>query len=166
MATVSGSVSSACAVFGGSSLSAAKTFATKGYACYSGYNTGSLSSMVGMVYPIATGGYVDHATVGTTGDNATLNWNSSGTITNGDGFTQITWLLFGTGSQFQLYLTKTSGDPITSSGLGSWGSMGGWVNLALQTFQFKAAEGTYDIRESTSLETVASGTWRLEGDGL
>lgn len=167
MATISGSLSSANAVMPGSGGSLYGLRRTNGrtpnYASYSGVSTTNpaLSQFVGLVYPVAVGGNVEHYTGYAT---AGLYFNNTGVITNYVGGTVLSWMLYGSGTQFQYYITVTSSDSGFSSG-----TLNSWVS-SCQVIQpgsggnIRQASGTWAAKETQSGEQVASGNWNLESD--
>jgi len=168
MATVGNSLSSAVGIFGGNKLSDLYRGGgnVPNYASYNGVDTGgaglALSQLQSLVYPVAQGGNVSDARVFAT---ARIDFNSAGTFTNSASSNLLTWLLYGSGSQFQIYLAVTSSAPgFTSSTLNTWISMGAFVSQPSSTGFLRLSNGTWAIRETQSGLQVASGNWDLESD--
>jgi hypothetical protein len=168
MATVSGSLSSACSVFGGSSLYGLRRGATPtlvpNYNVYTQVSTTnpSLSSLVGLVYPIATSGNVnDYSTF----NPSVLTW-SGGAITPSNSGIGLTWLLYGWETDCSLWLTKDSSQTgFTSSTLNTWITISGaFVSQPGGVGQIRTASGTWQIKENQSGDIICSGNWNLECD--
>jgi hypothetical protein len=171
MATVGGSLTSALTVFLGGATGYGLTSLYRGgtyvpnYASYSGVDSSgaglALSQLVGLVYPVVSfaAGY---SGLGDWLANASLSFNTNGTIVS-NAYGSHTWLLYGSGSQFQYYFTVSNDHPdLNHPTFNTWLSSG---SFSLSTTQFggsKTASGVVYVRETTSLYEWNAGTWDLE----
>jgi hypothetical protein len=120
------------------------------------------------VWAPVTGGNVSDtkATAYPTAATAFIRWSSDGTFDRSQGNDLFSWLVGGTGSDYDIYFTQSSGSTVTGT-LNSWLSLGSSRTLSLTDDVAGTAEtasGAYQIRHSPSSTVVATGNWTLNAD--